>query len=208
MTAIDPNLTEVTGTKWLGPAEARAWRALQYLSMPLATALNRQLSRDSNLSTADYAVLVQLSEAPQEQLRSRDMVVAMGWEKSRLSHHIRRMESRNLVSREECPTDGRGAFITLTPIGRSAIEQAAPGHVDAVRSYFIDLLTPAQLESFAEIAEAVGRRLDADCARYADAAEGSAGCSENEPRLTNGSPALEGSDAQLASSDPMACPGS
>lgn len=162
----------MTATNWLDPAESRAWRALQNLNTPLAAALNRKLSRDSNLSTADYAVLVQLSEAPDQRLRARDMVLAIGWEKSRLSHHIRRMESRNLVGREECPTDGRGAFITLTPTGRAAIEQAAPGHVDAVRSYFIDLLTPAQLESFAEIAETVGARLKADgCAEVEESAE-------------------------------------
>src|SRR4051812_46341912 len=102
----------VTDTNWLSPEESRAWRALQSLNMPLSAVLNRQLSRDSNLSTADYAVLVQLSEADGQRLRARDMVQAMGWEKSRLSHHIRRMEARNLVGREECPTDGRGAFIT------------------------------------------------------------------------------------------------
>ncbi|WP_231988209.1 MarR family winged helix-turn-helix transcriptional regulator [Nakamurella panacisegetis] len=152
----------MTETKWLNNEESRAWRALQHLNMPLSAALNRQLSRDSNLSNADYAVLVQLSEAPEQQLRARDLVQAIGWEKSRLSHHIRRMESRSLVSREECPTDGRGAFIKLTDTGRAAIVQAAPGHVNAVRSYFIDLLTPNQLVAFAEIAEAVGARLKAD----------------------------------------------
>src|ERR1700712_5747401 len=129
----------VTETTWLNTEEARAWRALQHLNMPLSAALNRQLSRDSNLSTADYAVLVQLSEAPDQQLRARDMVQAIGWEKSRLSHHIRRMETRSLVPREEGPTEGRGAFITLAPTGGAAIEQAAPGHVSPVRSYFIDL---------------------------------------------------------------------
>jgi len=142
---------------------------LQWLNMPLFAALNRQLARDSNLSNADYAVLVQLSESAEQKLRARDMVQAIGWEKSRLSHHIRRMEARNLVSREECPTDGRGAFIKLTPTGRAAIEQAAPGHVAAVRSYFIDLMTPEQLAVFAEIAEAVGERLKAE------------GCAEVEP---------------------------
>ncbi len=152
----------MTETNWLSPEESRAWRALQHLNMPLSAALNRQLSRDSNLSNADYAVLVQLSEADGQRLRARDMVLAIGWEKSRLSHHIRRMESRQLVGREECLTDGRGAFITLTPTGRAAIEQAAPGHVNAVRSYFIDILTPDQLVAFAEIAEAVGARLKAD----------------------------------------------
>ena len=149
-------------TNWLSDAEARAWRAAQYLNMPLSAALNRQLARDSSLSTADYAVLVQLSESPEQKLRARDMVLAIGWEKSRLSHHIRRMETRRLVGREECLTDGRGAFITLTPTGRAAIEQAAPGHVNAVRSYFIDLLTPEQLEIVAQIGEAVGARLESD----------------------------------------------
>ena len=128
--------------------------------MPLSAALNRQLARDSNLSTADYAVLVQLSESVGARLRARDLVVALTWEKSRLSHHIRRMESRGLVSRQECPTDGRGAFIALTPVGRSAIEQAAPGHVTAVRHYFVDLLTAEQLELIAEIGEAIGDRLE------------------------------------------------
>ena len=169
----------MTETKWLNTEESRAWRALQHLNMPLSAALNRQLSRDSNLSTADYAVLVQLSEAPDEQLRARDMVQAIGWEKSRLSHHIRRMETRSLVSREECPTDGRGAFIKLTPSGRAAIEQAAPGHVSAVRSYFIDVLTPEQLDAFAEIAEAVGARLKADGCAEIEAAEPADSCPAN-----------------------------
>jgi DNA-binding MarR family transcriptional regulator len=172
MRQLTAYIGDVTPTNWLSPTEARAWRALQNLNMPLSAALNRQLSRDSNLSNADYAVLVQLSEADGQRLRARDMVAAIGWEKSRLSHHIRRMETRQLVGREECLTDGRGAFITLTPAGRAAIEQAAPGHVTAVRSYFIDLLTPAQLEAFAEIAEAVGARLKADgCAEIEAAAE-------------------------------------
>lgn len=168
----------VSETNWLTPEEARAWRALQFLNMPLSAALNRQLSRDSQLSNADYAVLVQLSESAEQRLRARDLVLAIGWEKSRLSHHIRRMESRLLVGREECPTDGRGAFITLTPRGLAAIEQAAPGHVAAVRSYFVDLLTPAQLKMFAEVAEQVGARLQADgCAGAGAGGEATdAGC--------------------------------
>lgn len=55
----------------------------------------------------------------------------------------------------------------------AAIEKAAPGHVNAVRSYFIDVLTPEQLDAFAEIAEAVGARLKEDgCAELDAAGEG------------------------------------
>lgn len=157
------NIGGVSETKWLNAEEARAWRALQHLNMPLSAELNRQLTRQSNLSNADYAVLVQLSESPEKRLRARDLVAATGWEKSRLSHHIRRMENRQLVSREGCPTDGRGAFIALTATGQSTIEEAAPHHVKTVRAYVIDLLTPEQLRVLAEIGEIVGARLTAQC---------------------------------------------
>jgi DNA-binding MarR family transcriptional regulator len=163
----------VSETKWLNAEEARAWRALQNLNMPLSAELNRQLTRSSNLSNADYAVLVQLSESAEKRMRARDLGTAMGWEKSRLSHHIRRMESRSLVTREECATDGRGAFIALTPTGQSTIEQAAPQHVQTVRTYVIDLLTPEQLRVLAEIGETVGARLNAAC--HAAAAESCSG---------------------------------
>jgi len=139
------------------------------MNVPLGTALNRQLLSQSKLSTADYAVLVQLSESPDVGIRARELVQLVGWEKSRLSHHIRRMETRQLVARQECPTDGRGALIVITPTGLAALEQAAPGHVSAVRTYFIDLLTPEQLDAFAEIAETVGRRLAASCLEYSAA---------------------------------------
>ena len=173
-------------TKWLTAEESRAWRALQNLNMPLAAVLNRQLTRHSNLSTADYAVLVQLSESPQKRMRARDLGQAMGWEKSRLSHHIRRMENRELVSRQECPTDGRGAFIALTPIGQTTIEQAAPHHVHTVRSYVIDLLSPEQLRVLAEIGETVGARLTAEC----DSLEATEPCSEQ--RVSDESDACAG----------------
>jgi len=153
----------VTETHWLDEREAAAWRQLRQLGGPLNAVLNRQLTRDSGLSMADYEVLVVLSEAPEFRLRARDLGRATGWEKSRLSHHITRMEARGLVSRENCATDGRGAWIGLTAVGRDAIGQAAPGHVDAVRRYVIDALTPEQLDQLVAIGAAVQARLDAAC---------------------------------------------
>lgn len=107
-------------------------------------------------------MLVHLSEAPDERLRSFQLSAALQWEKSRLSHHLTRMQGRGLVTRQECRTDGRGAFVVLTDAGRAAIEEAAPFHVTDVRHAFIEVLTPAQLDALAEIAEAVLARLAAD----------------------------------------------
>ncbi len=86
-----------------------------------------------------------LSESAGGVLRAGELGRATGWEKSRLSHHIKRMEARRLVERQDCVTDGRGLLVAITDHGRKAIADAAPGHVQAVRDYIIDVLTPAQL---------------------------------------------------------------
>ena len=157
----------MTQTRWLSAEEARAWRALRTFGTPLAAALNRQLLSDSALSMADYEVLVVLSESDAGVLRAGELGRATGWEKSRLSHHIKRMEARRLVERQDCVTDGRGLLVAITDHGRQAIAEAAPGHVQAVRNYVIDMLTPAQLAILAEAGEAVAARLTADNCRAA-----------------------------------------
>ncbi len=60
-------------------------------------------------------VLVQLTDRPDELVRVLELAQALQWEKSRLSHHLARMQRRGLVAREDCPDDARGAFIVLTP---------------------------------------------------------------------------------------------
>lgn len=140
---------------------------MRHFRTPLAAALNRQLLRDSALSSADYEVLVVLSETTGGALRAGELGRATGWEKSRLSHHIKRMEARRLVERRDCATDGRGLLVAITDHGRKAIDDAAPGHVQAVREYVIDLLTPEQLAVLAEVGEAVGSRLAAENCRAA-----------------------------------------
>jgi DNA-binding MarR family transcriptional regulator len=122
--------------------------------------LNRQLQRDSDLSLSDYEVLVHLSEAAAGRLRPFELGAALQWEKSRLSHHLTRMEKRGLVGREECTTDARGAFVVITAAGREAIDMTAPGHVAEIRKVLIDALTPAQLAALGEISDAVLARLD------------------------------------------------
>ncbi len=118
------------------------------------------LAEHAGLSDADYAVLVYLSESPSERVRARDLRVDLGWEKSRLSHHLTRMEQRGLVERLACPTDARGSDIVMTTEGRSAIEAAAPQHVEDVRTWFIDALTAHQLECLGSACESIVATLD------------------------------------------------
>lgn len=142
-------------TRWLDDREAAAWRGLVRMQAHLDSSLARQLAADSGLSPQDYGVLVQLTEQPDGRVRLFELAEALGWEKSRASHHVSRMAARGLVEKERCDEDRRGAFVVLTPAGRTAIEAAAPGHVRAVRERFVERLTLDQLDQLRAIADAV-----------------------------------------------------
>src|SRR5262245_26418507 len=129
-------------TRWLDAREAHLWRAWLRLYQELTGVLSAQIDQDAGLSAPDYAVLVPLSESPDGLLRARERRQLILWDRSRLSHHVARMEKRGLVVREECAVDGRGAMVRMTRAGKTAIETAAPGHVEATRRYFFDLLSP------------------------------------------------------------------
>lgn len=150
----------MTKPQWLSAREERAWRSLQFMQMRLEGELARQLALDSGLSYPDYVVLVALTGSPDGQLRLFELGDVLGWEKSRLSHHIARMAARDLVAKVKCDADRRGAFVAVTEAGRRAIEAAAPGHVATVRRLFVDRLTPSQLDVIAGAAETVLAALD------------------------------------------------
>jgi DNA-binding MarR family transcriptional regulator len=142
-------------TRWLDDREARAWRGLQLMNMQVDARLAHDLAADSCLSYPDYTVLVALTESPDGRMRLFELAAVLGWEKSRLSHHVTRMAARGLVVKERCDADRRGAYVVVTEHGRREIESAAPGHVEAVREVFIDHLTPEQLDVLAEVTETV-----------------------------------------------------
>jgi DNA-binding MarR family transcriptional regulator len=144
-----------TETDWLDPREDRAWRAFMHARHQLNARLNQQLLQDSGLSEADYEILAVLSDNPAGQMSAQELGAVVNWEKSRLSHQVRRMQERGLVVREPNPADGRSAIICLLPAGRRAIEDAAPKHVHNVRRQFVDLFTPAELDTFASLNERV-----------------------------------------------------
>ena len=151
-----PGYDEVMSkTGWLDEREACAWRNLQIMQMRLNAELSHQLATESNLSYQDYMVLVALTAQSDGRMRLNQLGCGLGWEKSRLSHHVARMAERGLVRKESCRSDRRGAHVVATSKGRKAIEAAAPGHVAAVRRLFIDKLTPEQLDVLADAAEAV-----------------------------------------------------
>ena len=146
-------------TRWLTEEEQRTWRAYLAANQLLSDALDRQLMRDSGLPHGYYEILVRLSEAPGRALRMSELAVACQSSRSRLSHAVARLEERGWLRREVAADDRRGQVAVLTDEGFQALAEAAPGHVEEVRTYLFDPLTPAQVAQLREISEAVLRRL-------------------------------------------------
>ena len=92
-----------TEARWLSPEEQRLWRRWLRLNAELNATLHREMQDDSGLSSPDFEVLVNLTDSPEGRVRVSDLACQMLWERSRLSHHVTRMERRGLVRRAGAP---------------------------------------------------------------------------------------------------------
>ncbi|QGN49686.1 MarR family winged helix-turn-helix transcriptional regulator [Micromonospora sp. WMMD558] len=140
--------------------ELRIWREFIETTEALRSRIASRLQVQSSLSPGDYAVLLALTEAQDQQKRSSELAAHIGWERSRLSHHLGRMERRGLIRRQECATEPRGAEVHLTPTGAEAFRGSTVPHLRAIRELFVDALTPDQLRAAGEIAAALRVHLD------------------------------------------------
>src|ERR1700740_2532201 len=113
--------------------QQRAWLAYMRVQLRLTYEMNRQLQADSNLSLSDYDVLNALRYAPGGGMRGTALAARISWERSRLSHHVRRLQNRGLVECRPAPTDRRATEVTLTDQGWDEITHASSGHIDLGR---------------------------------------------------------------------------
>ncbi|MEU1409203.1 MarR family transcriptional regulator [Streptomyces sp. NPDC005728] len=127
-------------TPWLSPTEQFAWHTHLAVTRMLAHQLERDL-QPFGLSLGDYEVLVTLSESAAQRMRMNVLATAIFESRSRLSHHIARMENAGLVRRERCTSDLRGFYAILTDHGARMMRTVAPHHARAIRRHFTDLLS-------------------------------------------------------------------
>jgi DNA-binding MarR family transcriptional regulator len=147
-------------TAWLTDEEQRAWLAWLGASELLMASLDAQLQRDAGFPHAYYAILAQLSQAPDRTLRMSHLASVVNSSPSRLSHAIGKLEARGWVTRRRSADDRRSTLAKLTDEGFAVLREQAPGHVAAVRAGLFDPLTREQVIQLAEICTAVLERLD------------------------------------------------
>ncbi len=150
--------TAAVARRTMKSRELAIWRALVETTDDLQRILGADL-QETSLSPGDYQVLLALSEADGRRLRSSQLAETINWERSRLSHHLARMEQRGLIRRLPCTTDSRGAEVSLTEDGARMFRRATAPHLRAIKRHFADALTPDQFEALADVLQAVQRHL-------------------------------------------------
>jgi DNA-binding MarR family transcriptional regulator len=145
--------------RWLTDEEQQAWRPVVALLFRLPAAIDAQLQRDSGVTHFEYMVLATLSEAPGRARRMSDLAAMSSGSLSRLSHVVSRMEQRGWVRREPCPGDGRFINAVLTDEGWDKVVATAPGHVEAIRKFIIEALSPEEFRALGSSSQQILDRL-------------------------------------------------
>jgi DNA-binding MarR family transcriptional regulator len=102
-------------------------------------AIAADVTREIALTEPDLLVLVHLDVAGGS-MRQNAIVAALGWDRSRASHHLTRMAERGLVERGKLPV---GVEISLSAAARRLIEESRPLLEAAAQRHLTSRLTDA-----------------------------------------------------------------
>ncbi|MEH6782208.1 MAG: MarR family winged helix-turn-helix transcriptional regulator [Rhodoglobus sp.] len=153
----------MTNVREMDDRENAVWRGFVSSSQQLVASLDKQLLQDAQLSGPEHAVLTALAEQPDSIVRARDLGQSLGWDRSRLSHLLKRMEGRGLLERKSCPSDARGLDVQITAAGLEGVQQASSGYLEFVRTHFFDLLTTDEQDALASVSNKIKSVLEPEC---------------------------------------------
>jgi DNA-binding MarR family transcriptional regulator len=144
----------------LTPTEEIFWRALMRLTLSLPRQLNDDMVRAAGLTASEYTVIMNLSEAPNRQLRMADLASAAGLSASRTTRVVDDLQSHGLVTKRASSADGRSNLAELTSQGLTKLRSAWPAHVASVRNRVLDHIPSGTLAKTAQALEAVAAQLE------------------------------------------------
>jgi DNA-binding MarR family transcriptional regulator len=136
-------------TQSLSARESTIWHAFKESAQIVLAWVARDVAEVTDLSEADFDVLLQLMDPGAGDLRQQALAQSLGWHKARLSHHLSRMEHRGLIVRR--PISGRVVIVNITKQGRDAFAVARPVHGATIRRCLLDHLTKREIDSVLEI---------------------------------------------------------
>jgi len=145
--------------KGMNDLDSKAWRAFHKIGTSLLPHLGRQITNHSGISGAEYVVLVALSELPAPSVNLNRLATGLGWEISRMSHQVSRMEDAGLVKKTKNLEDSRCFDVSITAKGRKIAEVAIPLQSREINHCFSEVLTQTQMKSLIEISEEISNHM-------------------------------------------------
>ena len=139
--------------------DSKAWRAFHKIGTSLLPHLGRQITNHSGITGAEYIVLVALSELTVPKVNLNRLAQSLGWEISRMSHQVSRMEDVGLVKKTKNLDDSRCFDVGITAAGRKIAESAIPLQSKEINHCFSEVLTSEQMKSLIEISEAISQHM-------------------------------------------------
>ena len=150
----------MTGHPILDDAERDAWDAYVAMRKALDRVLAAGMRDDGDLSEAEFQALSALHAAQDRSLRTGELAAELCWERSRVSHLVRRMTERGLVERGDCVEDARGTWIALTNPGRRALLRTVRGHTELLREVVFEPLGPDGLARLEEVSRTIAAAVE------------------------------------------------
>ena len=145
--------------KGMRDLDSRAWRAFHKIGTSLLPHFGRQITNHSGISGAEYVVLVALSESTLPSMNLNRLARILGWEISRMSHQVSRMEEIGLVKKTKNLEDSRCFDVSITSNGKKIAESAIPLQSKEINHCFSDVLTQAQMKALIDISEAISKHM-------------------------------------------------
>ena len=139
--------------------DSKAWRAFHKIGTSLLPHLGRQITNHSGISGAEYVVLVALSELTVPNVNLNRLANGLGWETSRMSHQISRMEESGLVKKTRNANDSRCFDVSITAKGQKIAEKAIPLQSQEINHCFSEVLTNEQMRTLIEISEVISKHM-------------------------------------------------
>ena len=139
--------------KPLSPRELRIWHAFRMMGEDVLGRVGRDIADATGLSGPEFGVMSRLAAIGHGEMRQLELAQRMGWDKSRLSHQLTRMQERGLILRQ---TEGKVVLVFLTETGREKLKDACPVHADSVRRNLLSRLTPEQIDTIVRISNLLG----------------------------------------------------
>jgi DNA-binding MarR family transcriptional regulator len=153
---------QTRGRKSPTSKELAIWRRYVETGEALNQQLAARMKLEADISVGDYTVLLALSEADGHSLRSSALAEVIGWDRSRLSHHVKRMEERNLIVRSAVEGDNRASRVTASGEGLNVFRRASVSHLRLIKTLFVDAFTETQLAGVDDLVGHLRAHFEAD----------------------------------------------